>query len=68
MKNRYYIPYALFQQRSILAKNDFFEKGNQKFHQPYSSPFVSVLHQNKALHNFCKRGQRSIIELKKGPN
>ena len=25
-------------------------------------PFLSVLHQNKALHSFCKRGQCSIVE------
>ena len=29
---------------------------------PYSTPFLSVLHQNKAIHNFRKKGQRSIVE------
>ena len=29
---------------------------------PYSIPFLSVLHQNKAMHNFRKKGQRSIVE------
>ena len=28
----------------------------------YSISFLSVLHQNKALYNFRKRGQRSIVE------
>ena len=28
----------------------------------YSIPFLSVLHQNKALYNFRKTGQRSIVE------
>ena len=27
-----------------------------------SLPFLSVLHQNKALHNFCKRVKCSIVE------
>ena len=29
---------------------------------PYSIPFLSVLHQNKAFHGFRKKGQRSIVE------
>ena len=29
---------------------------------PYAILFVSVLHQNKALHNLRKRGQRSIAK------
>ena len=29
---------------------------------PYSIPFPNVLHQNKALHNFQKRGAASIVE------
>ena len=32
----------------------------------HSIPLLSVLHQNKALHIFRKRGQRSIFELNKG--
>ena len=48
-------------QHSILAR-----KGTKNFTlppiPPYSIPFLSVLHQNKALHNFPKRGQRSIVE------
>ena len=36
------------------------KKGNKNFTTPYLSPFLSVLHQNKALHNFHKRGQPSI--------
>ena len=44
------------------------KKGHQKVHHPpnppspHSIPFLSVLHQNKALYNFRKRGQRSIVE------
>ena len=29
---------------------------------PYSISFLSALHQNKALHKFNKRGQRSMVE------
>ena len=29
---------------------------------PYSIPFLSFSHQNKALHGFRKRGQRLIVE------
>ena len=29
---------------------------------PYSIPFLNVLYQNKALHNFPKRGQHSIFK------
>ena len=45
-----------FGQRSILARKGtfFLKKGHQKF---------LVLHRNKALYNFRKRGQRSISEL-----
>ena len=48
----------------------FWKRGPQKFHptspRPYSIPFLSILHQNKALHSFCKRGQRSIVECSIG--
>ena len=61
-------------QRSILAikgtlyeKRHFFEKGAQKISPPpYSITLISVLHENKALHNFCKRGQHSIVECNIG--
>ena len=58
-------------QRSILARKGTFlckkgislKKGPPKIHpSPYSIPFLSVLHQNKVLHNFRKREQRSIVE------
>ena len=39
------------------------KKGHQKFH-PY--PFLNVLNQNKAFHNFRKTGQRSIVECNIG--
>ena len=41
----------------------FMKNGHQKFHPlPCSVQFLSVLHQNKALHNFRKRGLRLIVE------
>ena len=48
----------------ILFKKgtSFLKKGNKNFTTPCSVPFLSVLHQNKALYNFRKRGQRSIAE------
>ena len=49
-------------QCSILArKSTFFEKRAPKT-LPYSIPFLSVLHRNKALHNFWERGQHSIVK------
>ena len=42
-------------------KRHFFEERAQK--SPHNlNIFFSVLHQNKALHNFCKRGYLAIIE------
>ena len=51
-------------QRSILARKDTFLKRRapQFYPLPYSIPFLSVLHRNKALYNFRKKGQRSIVE------
>ena len=49
-------------QRSILARKD----PKNFTPAPYSIPFLSVLHQNKALHNFRKRGQLSIVERNVG--
>ena len=40
----------------IMAASNIGQKGYQKFHHPYSIPFLSVLHLNKALHNVHKRG------------
>ena len=52
-------------QRSILAR-----KSTKNFtsppHPSLFNPFLSVLHRNKALYNFHKRGQRSILELNIG--
>ena len=51
-----------------MKNGHFFEKGPKKFHTTppphhhYSTPFLSVLHQNKAGQNFCKRRQSSIVE------
>ena len=54
-------------QHSILAKKGIFKKYMpKKFTNHYSIRFLSVLHQNKILHNFCKRGKHSIFKLKKG--
>ena len=43
-------------------KGHFFfkKKGTKQFTTPYSIPFLSVLHQNKALHNFDERGEHPI--------
>ena len=34
------------------------KKGTKNLTTPYSVPFLSVLHQNKTLHSFHKRGDR----------
>ena len=53
-------------QRSILARKSTFlkKKRHQNFNPPplYSIPFVSVLHQNKALHNFRKREKGAAFD------
>ena len=50
------------EQRPILAKKDtFFKKGTKTYTTPYSIHFLSVLHQNKGLHNFHKMGQHPIV-------
>ena len=52
----------------INQKGHFFEKRAPKISPPptYSIPFLSGLHQNKALYNFPKKGQRSIVECNIG--
>ena len=35
--------------------------GAKNLTAPYSVPFLSVLHQNKALYNFHKRGQSPTV-------
>ena len=47
-------------QHLILAQKSTFlgKKNTKNLTTPYSMPFLSVLHQNKALHNFHKRGKR----------
>ena len=52
----------------ISQKGHFFlEKKNTKnITIPYSTPFLSVSHQNKALRNFYKWGQRPIAGHIKG--
>ena len=49
-------------------KGQFFEeKGDLKyFITSYSISFLSILHQNKALHTFHKRGQHRIARHIKG--
>ena len=45
----------------------FFEiKGTKNLTTPYSIPYLSVLHQNKSLHNFHKRGQPPTVRHIKG--
>ena len=47
----------------FMKKDTFFAKRAPKNSPlPYSIPFLSVLHQNKALHNFCQRGHCSIVK------
>ena len=57
-----------FGQLPILAKMGIFfeEKRTKNFTTPYSIPFLSVLHQNKALNNFNKRGQLPTVGRIKG--
>ena len=39
------------------------QKGTKKFHlPPLSIPFLSLLHETKALYNFYKRVQCSIVK------
>ena len=49
--------------RPISAKKDTFlnKKGTKNITTSYLIPFLSVLHQNKALYNFHKMGQHSIV-------
>ena len=43
-------------------KDTFFKKEHQKFFlRPPFNP-LSALYRNKALYNFCQRGQRSIVK------
>ena len=45
----------------------FWKKGSQNFYPcPYSIPILSVLHENKALHNFRQGGQHLIVEFNVG--
>ena len=52
----------------MLAKKETFfqKKGTNNFIIPYLILFLRVLHQNKALHNFHKRGQGLIAGCMKG--
>ena len=53
----------------IGQKECFFEKKDpQKFTTPCSIPFLSVLHENKALHNFHEWGQRATTGCIEGPD
>ena len=54
-KIQYWPERALFYQK----KATILKKGPQNLPlplHPYSIPVLTVLHQNKALHNFCKMG------------
>ena len=51
----------------LAKKGTFFQKkGTNNFIIPYLILFLRVLHQNKALHNFHKKGQRLIAGCVKG--
>ena len=55
----------------FMKKGHYFEKRAPRFHthartHAHSIPFLNILHQNKAFHNFCKKGQRSIVECNIG--
>ena len=48
----------------FMKKGHLFEKKAPRIlPSPYSIPFLSVLHQNKALYSFHKRGQRSQTQM-----
>ena len=52
---------------SDISQKGLFEKKHQKkITILYSISFLSVLHQNKALHNFHKRVHRPIARCVKG--
>ena len=47
-----------------MKKGHFFEKKASKTSSPsYSIPFLSVLHQNKDLYKFRKRGQGERLTI-----
>ena len=51
----------------LAKKGTFFKKRVIKsFTTSYLIPFQSVLYQNKALHNFHKKGQHPIARHMKG--
>ena len=53
-------------QRSILGKKGSFgKKGPRKFHHPLLNLFSKFFLSN-VLHIFCKSGQNSIVECRKG--
>ena len=54
-------------QRLIYSKKGTLKKKKKKkstknFITPYLLPFLSVLYQNKALHNFQKRGSIQLLD------
>ena len=44
-----------------MEKGTFLRKRPEKFNPTIQSLLI-VLHRNKALHNFCAMGKRSIVE------
>ena len=59
------LPDRKFGQLPVLAKIGIFyfeKKGSKNLTTLYSIPFLIVLHQNKALHNFHKRRQRPRVD------
>ena len=57
-------PMILVKKGTFLGKKK--KRARKNFTTPYSISFLSVLHQNKALHNFHKRGQCPIAGHIKG--
>ena len=53
-------------QHLVLARKGTFSKKRVPEISPYSIPFLSVLHQNKVLHNFPKREQHPTVGCIKG--
>ena len=52
--------------RSILARNCIFLRKELKTFNPPIQSVLTFLHQNKALHSFCKRVKCSIVECNIG--
>ena len=63
---QYWPKRALFFLEGEKKKKKKKKKGTKNLTTPNSIPFLSVLHRNRALHNFHKRRQRPIAGRIKG--